>query len=267
MGIQLSKRDESEDDIISQKSLESVKGIIAFLKEHAREEGLFRRSSRHSLRKRILNALKKGEKAHFDNGSALECAAALRLYLCDLKKPVIPLRVQELMLADNPGVEAREVARDALGLIRQDLIGRHGELLAHILGLLNHLALSAPPSELHGSPLPITLLPVFFNLGPADLVKWRQVAVRFNELINEAPVQLGLHLMSESSNVETIQNSNPEEINDWRMESVPLLYPLMNLVNNNRNIYETGESTRVSLAPLRRPPPSRLHLAISNQYG
>lgn len=30
--------------------------------------------------------------------TALECAAALRLYLSDLKKPVLPLRVQELML-------------------------------------------------------------------------------------------------------------------------------------------------------------------------
>ncbi|XP_051174740.1 uncharacterized protein LOC127290294 [Leptopilina boulardi] len=266
MGIQISKKEESEDDIISQKSLESVKGIIAFLKEHAREEGLFRRSSRHSLRKRILNALKKGEKTHFDNDSALECAAALRLYLSDLKKPVLPLRVQELMLADNPGVEAREVARDALGLIRQDLMGRHGELLAHILDLLNHLTLSSPPSELHGSPLPIALLPVFFNLGPTNLVKWKQVAIRFNELINEAPEQLGLHLLTGSSNVETIQNSNHEEIDDWRMENVPLLYPLINLVNN-RNTYETGEAIRMSFAPLRRPPPSRLHLAISNQSG
>lgn len=63
-------------------------------------------------------------------------------------------------------MEAREVARDALGLIRQDLSGRHGELLAHILGLLRHLTLSAPEcSELNGSPLPISLLPVFFNLG------------------------------------------------------------------------------------------------------
>ncbi|XP_033225832.1 uncharacterized protein LOC117178513 isoform X2 [Belonocnema kinseyi] len=218
MGLQNSKsdRDHSGDDIISRKSLECVKDIITFLKEHAREEGLFRRSGRQNLRKRILIGLKKGEKAHFDNDAdtALECAAALRLYLSCLKKPVIPLRVQELILADNPGVEAQEVARDALGLIRQDISGRHGELLADILGLLRHLTCSAPPSEcseLHGSPLPIALLPVFFTLTPADLMKWRQVAARFNELINEAPEQLRLDSRCESSNVQNKKLINGEE--------------------------------------------------------
>lgn len=59
------------------------------------------------------------------------------------------------------------IARDALGLIRQDVGGRHGELLAGLLDLLRHLTLSGPPSErseLRGSPLPIALLPVFFTL-------------------------------------------------------------------------------------------------------
>lgn len=69
--------------------------------------------------------------------------------------------------ADNPGIAADEVARDALGLIRQDVRGRHRELLADLLDLLSHLTQSAPPSEcseLQGSPLPVALLPVFFNL-------------------------------------------------------------------------------------------------------
>lgn len=69
--------------------------------------------------------------------------------------------------ADNPGVTAHMIAKDALGLIRQDVGGRHGELLAGLLDLLRHLTLSGPPSErseLRGSPLPIALLPVFFTL-------------------------------------------------------------------------------------------------------
>lgn len=69
--------------------------------------------------------------------------------------------------ADNPGVTTHMIARDALGLIRQDVGGRHGELLAGLLDLLRHLTLSGPPSErteLRGSPLPIALLPVFFTL-------------------------------------------------------------------------------------------------------
>lgn len=65
-------------------------------------------------------------------------------------------------------MEAQVIAQDALGLIRQDVGGRHGELLTHVLDLLRHLTLSGPPSEcseLRGSPLPIALLPVFFNLS------------------------------------------------------------------------------------------------------
>jgi len=73
-----------------------------------------------------------------------------------------------ICVADNPGVEAQIIAQDALGLIRQDVSGRHGELLTDILDLLRHLTLSGPPSEcseLRGSPLPVVLLPVFFNLS------------------------------------------------------------------------------------------------------
>ncbi|KAK1123600.1 hypothetical protein K0M31_008301 [Melipona bicolor] len=132
------------------------------------EEGLFRHAGRRDLRRRILNSLKKGEKPHLgNNDAALECAAALQLFLSHLKKPVMPHHVQQLLLADNPGVTAHMIAKDALGLIRQDVGGRHGELLAGLLDLLRHLTLSGPPSErseLRGSPLPIALLPVFFTL-------------------------------------------------------------------------------------------------------
>nr|XP_031830210.1 uncharacterized protein LOC116425979 [Nomia melanderi] len=217
MGAQNSKRQDTDDDIISEKSLQSVKQTIDFLKEHAREEGLFRRGGRRDLRTRILNSLKKGEKPHFgNNNAALECAAALQLFLGHLKKPVMPQHVQELLLADNPGVTAHVIARDALGLIRQDVGGRHGELLAELLDLLRHLTLSGPPSErseLRGSPLPIALLPVFFTLTPADLVKWKQVATRFSELITEAPDQLQLNenrSQRMESAAENLRNRNGE---------------------------------------------------------
>lgn len=197
MGVPNSKRQDTDDDIISKKSLQAVKLIISFLKEHAREEGLFRRGGRRDLRRRILNSLKKGEKPCLGNSNvALECAAALQLFLGHLKKPVMPKHIQQLLLADNPGITAHVIAKDALGLIRQDVGGRHGELLAGLLDLLRHLTISGPPSErseLRGSPLPIALLPVFFTLTPADLVKWKQVAARFSELITEAPEQLQLN--------------------------------------------------------------------------
>ncbi|XP_011065436.1 PREDICTED: uncharacterized protein LOC105152709 [Acromyrmex echinatior] len=195
MNVIQKKMQDRGDDIISQKSLDVVKILIHFLKEHARVEGLFRRAGRREVRRHILNSLKKGHKPHFENSNnvALECAAALQIFLSRLKKPIMPQHVQELILADNPGVEAQVIAQDALGLIRQDVGGRHCELLTHVLDLLRHLTLSGPPSEcseLRGSPLPVALLPVFFNLSPSDLIRWKQVAARFSELITEAAAQL-----------------------------------------------------------------------------
>ncbi|KAH0952710.1 hypothetical protein HN011_008683 [Eciton burchellii] len=259
-------RQEADDDIISQKSLDAVKGLIHFLKEHARVEGLFRRAGRRELRQYILNSLKKGHKPHFEDPSnaALECAAALQIFLSHLKKPIMPQHVQELILADNPGVEAQIIAQDALGLIRQDVSGRHGELLTDILDLLRHLTLSGPPSEcseLRGSPLPVILLPVFFNLSPSDLIRWKQVAARFSELITEAAEQLR---RQQAVHTETILNSmtvstfpeEPEELT--RLQELSLLYPIVRLTDHC-NACHVGEMARVLITPLQHPAVSRLH--------
>ncbi|XP_035721025.1 uncharacterized protein LOC118441118 [Vespa mandarinia] len=277
MGTQTSKRQDAGDEIISKKSLLVVKEIIHFLKEHAREEGLFRRAGRRKLRYRILNSLKKGEKPQFELGDdvALECAAALQLFLSRLKKPVIPQHVQELILADNPGVTAGVVARDALGLIRQDVSGRHSELLSDLLDLIRHLTLSGPPSErteLQGSPLPIALLPVFFTLKPADLTKWKQVAARFNELITEAPKQLRTNenrrfesmttsRFNENDQNEILQETELEELT--RYDELPMLYPFSRLTDNYNRCH-TGEMAHILATPLHWPPADRLHPFISH---
>ncbi|KAL6266218.1 hypothetical protein P5V15_003078 [Pogonomyrmex californicus] len=266
------------DDIISQKSLDVVKALIHFLKEHARVEGLFRRAGRRELRRHILNSLKKGHKPHFEdsNNAALECAAALQIFLSRLKKPIMPQHVQELILADNPGVEAQVIAQDALGLIRQDVGGRHGELLIHVLDLLRHLTLSGPPSEcseLRGSPLPVALLPVFFNLSPGDLTRWKQVATRFNELITEAAAQLhrderrGIHteavLNSTASYTDTASASLEESEELTRWQGFSLLYPIVRL-RDHCNACHVGEMARILITPLQRPIVGRLHPAIVN---
>ncbi|XP_024944559.1 uncharacterized protein LOC107271496 isoform X2 [Cephus cinctus] len=269
MGIPGSKRQEAGDDIISKKSLEAVKESINFLKRHAREEGLFRRAGRRELRKQILGALTRGEKPDFENASgALECAAALQLFLSQLKRPVMPQHVQQLILADNPGVTAHTVAKDALGLIRQDVGGRHGELLADLLCLLRYLTLAAPPSEcseLQGSPLPIALLPVFFALTPADLNKWQQVATRFSELITEAPEQLGVNSDFDNDVIDNMETTDTEESEQLsRLREFSLLFPIIRLADDH-NAHQVGEIARVLAAPLRRPRlAGRLHPAISH---
>ncbi|XP_011697468.1 PREDICTED: uncharacterized protein LOC105455671 isoform X2 [Wasmannia auropunctata] len=272
------RRQDTGDDIISQKSLDVVKVLIHFLKKHARVEGLFRRAGRREVRRHILNSLKKGHKPHFENSNAaLECAAALQIFLSRLKKPIMPQHVQELILADNPGVEAQVIAQDALGLIRQDVGGRHGELLIHVLDLLRHLTLSGPPSEcseLRGSPLPVALLPVFFNLSPDDLIRWKQVAARFSELITEAAAQLRRDEQHGSICTDTINSTrsytdiasiSPDEteaLTRWQEFSL-LLYPIIRL-RDHWNICHVGEMARVLITPLQRPVVGRLHPAIAN---
>lgn len=271
MGAQTSKREDAGNEIISRKSLLVVKEIIQFLKEHAREEGLFRRLGRRKLRRRILNSLRKGERPQIELGDdvALECAAALQLFLSRLKKPVMPQHVQELILADNPGITAKMVARDALGLIRQDVGGRHGELLADLLDLMRHLTISGPPNErteLQGSPLPIALLPVFFTLTPSDLTRWKQVAARFNELITEAPKQLRTNaercFESTPTSSHNENNQNMTSRNDleesMRLDNLSLMYPIIRL-GDNCNRYHAEDATRILAMPLHWPPVGRLH--------
>ncbi|OXU30379.1 hypothetical protein TSAR_009270, partial [Trichomalopsis sarcophagae] len=224
------------DDIISKKSLEVVKDVISLLKQHSREEGLFRRSGRQILRQQILQSLKKGEKLQVPNSpdTAKECAAALQLYLAQLKSPVIPTRVQQLLLADNPGITAHTIARDALGIIRQDVMGRHSELLVDLLGLLNHLLLCSPASErteLQAPTLVSTFLPVFFNLASDDVTKWRQVAARLNELVMEAPKHLYKMKNSCATDLELSSETNAFV----RLRELSLFYPIVRLVENNRN--------------------------------
>ncbi|XP_012057879.1 PREDICTED: uncharacterized protein LOC105621012 [Atta cephalotes] len=277
MNLMQKKMQERGDDIISQKSLDVVKILIHFLKEHARVEGLFRRAGRREVRRYILNSLKKGHKPHFENSNnvALECAAALQIFLSRLKKPIMPQHVQELILADNPGVEAQVIAQDALGLIRQDVGGRHCELLIHVLDLLRHLTLSGPPSEcseLRGSPLPVALLPVFFNLSPGDLIRWKQVAARFSELITEAAAQLHRDVQhniytetinSTTSYIDTASTSQEEDEELTRWQEFSLLYPFIRL-RDHFNICHVGEMARVLITPLQHPIVGRLHPTIAN---
>lgn len=77
--------------------------LFSFVDKDARAEGLFRRSGRRELRRQILSTLKRGgtlnlQQVHGDG--ALECAAALQLFLSHLKKPVVPFNIQQLILGN-----------------------------------------------------------------------------------------------------------------------------------------------------------------------
>lgn len=73
---------------------------LQLLYKDSRVEGLFKRSSRTLLRQYILESLKKGHKLQIPKtpNTAKECAAALQMFLMQLKEPVMPQRIQRLLL-------------------------------------------------------------------------------------------------------------------------------------------------------------------------
>lgn len=68
------------------------------------------------------------------------------------------------LVGENPGVCPEVVAQDILGLLRQDLTGRHYGLLEAVLDLLHCILKCSPADELSGCNIPVTMLPVFFNM-------------------------------------------------------------------------------------------------------
>ncbi|KAF5278461.1 hypothetical protein FQA39_LY05950 [Lamprigera yunnana] len=123
-------------------------------------------------------------------GWAMESAVALQQFLRHLKKPLIPQHIQALALDDNPGVPPEVVAQDMLGLLRQDVEGRHYVLITMVLDLLYCTLKQMPSDELSGSYIPITMLSVFFNMQAEHIIQWRRIATIFLELIRMAPEHL-----------------------------------------------------------------------------
>ncbi|XP_017779178.1 PREDICTED: uncharacterized protein LOC108564592 [Nicrophorus vespilloides] len=129
-----------------------------------------------------------------------------------LKKPLIPLHIQALVLdPDNRSVNPEVVAQDALGLIMQEVAGRQLRLVQHILDLLHHVLKYTPTDELAGCNVPISMMPVFFNLQAEHISQWRRVATIFVELIRYAPQQLNIQSNVEPTNNLIIQNLARDE--------------------------------------------------------
>ena len=70
-----------------------------------REEGIFRSAGRPHTRRKILSSLRRGDRStlrHNLKGAAIEGAAALQMFLMNLREPLIPVRVQKLVLGKYP---------------------------------------------------------------------------------------------------------------------------------------------------------------------
>lgn len=65
---------------------------------------------------------------------------------------------------NNDNVIPEVVASDVLGLIGEELPGRHKALIGLILDLLDCSIKQSPSDELRGHTLPVSMLPLFFNI-------------------------------------------------------------------------------------------------------
>lgn len=118
-----------------------------------------------------------------ENSSARQCAGALMTFLKSLHKPLLPTRVQDLLIgkcavfcifleiifvfrtAENPKVSALQIARDALGLLQQDVKKYDIDLVCEIFKLMRlfSTAGSLRPTEMNSSFGPHLLLPLMFK--------------------------------------------------------------------------------------------------------
>lgn len=127
------------------------------------------------------------------NCTPRQCAAALMTFLKALHKPLLPNRVQELLiglenwiiyyfilflniifLADNDYVAARVIAMDALGLLKQDVKQYQIDLILALLNLMKILATtgSLRPTEVHTSFAPFLIMPIFFKPAVSRTRNW-----------------------------------------------------------------------------------------------
>lgn len=69
-----------------------------------------------------------------------------------------------LLPDENKGITADVVAVDMLGLMRQNLLPRHLRLITAVFDLLHCAVKNTHTDELKGSAVPLSMLPIFFQL-------------------------------------------------------------------------------------------------------
>ncbi|KAG8240145.1 hypothetical protein J437_LFUL019755 [Ladona fulva] len=198
------------------KTFLAIQDAIDYLKMNSNVEGLFVVHDVEYLKPKIIHAFQRGDRQALHNllypsseeitriqetavpggrsvdaRIALECSSALIAYLVDLPKPLLPLRVQRLVLGGNEGIPVENVAQDALGVLKQDLAGRHLALATSFMELLNVVIRKSLSSELGGPSIVLFLFPTLFQYCPADLQSFLNAATIFNEMISLAPRILG----------------------------------------------------------------------------
>ncbi|KAH1014232.1 hypothetical protein HUJ04_003096 [Dendroctonus ponderosae] len=184
-------------DIVSENSLEAIREIVSSLRNARtlgngwlfRGEGIAHQGVVNEIVAYIEHGSSRSVRTMLEAGWRLESSQALYTYLTRLNQPLIPFSIQSLVLdASNIDVTPEIVASDVLGLIREELSSRHKVLIGLILHLLDCSIKLSPADELRGHTLPVSLLPLFFNIENYHFMhEWRRILAIFVELIRQAP--------------------------------------------------------------------------------
>ncbi|XP_050310576.1 uncharacterized protein LOC126746385 [Anthonomus grandis grandis] len=191
----------SEKDILTENSLEAVREIITVLRNVRFPgnrwllqvgDGLAHQGIVNEIVVCIENGSVRTVRNMLDAGWRLEASHALYVYLTRLKKSLIPEHIQSLALDnDNGNISPEVVAGDILGLIQDNLTSRHKTFLGLLLQLMDNNIKLSPADELRGRTLPVSMLPLFFNIENYHFMhEWRRILAIFVELIKQGPVAL-----------------------------------------------------------------------------
>ncbi|XP_060528293.1 uncharacterized protein LOC132703181 [Cylas formicarius] len=193
----------SNCDIVGEESLEAVEEIVMALRRNAHVLGhgwVFRAEAgiHDGVVNEIVEAIENGSagsiRSMLEAGWRFEAAQALYVFLTRIEQPLIPVSIQSLVLDNNnANIPPEMVASDVLGLIKEQLPPTHIRLLALILHLLDCSIKLSPADELRGHTLPVSMLPVFFNIQNHHLMReWRRIITIFVEIIRQASSALNV---------------------------------------------------------------------------
>lgn len=177
---------------ITRKQTSALLYCLHFLKKHAHihyNNGIFVNLGNQRTIQKILLYLNRGDQSIniylHEQCSTRECAAAVNSFLLR-KRPLLPARVQKLLVAKNHGVTPKMIALDALGLILQEFYNTNNLKVLHgLLDIMKVLSTvgSLRPTEIRVSHAPYILLPLFFEERREVLMNWKRVLDTLNEMV------------------------------------------------------------------------------------
>ncbi|KAL3268658.1 hypothetical protein HHI36_007761 [Cryptolaemus montrouzieri] len=186
-------------DLVSERSVKAVEELVMLLKGYVNNNWIFRprpHINSFSVDEKVYHALRKGNKRALHRlvtrDRAEDGVSGLQIFLTKLRQPIVPPFIQALAVGETKGITPDIVAFDMLGLMRQNLLPRHLRLITALFDLLHSAVKNTHTDELRGSAVPLSMLPIFFQLETLNIPRWRKLVSVLMEMIRLAPSQLNI---------------------------------------------------------------------------